>query len=415
MRPSGSDGDSRSLPLAWRRARLGDLVREAQPGFASGRRDPTGVVQLRMNNVTNSCRLDWTSVIRVPADAAAIEAFRLQPGDILFNNTNSEELVGKSALFEGFDEPVVFSNHFTRVRTDDDRLAPEFLAAWFQERWISGLFRQICHRWVGQAAVQSERLLELEMPLPDIREQRRIAQALRKQMAEVQRVHAAAEARWVASESLAEAWLRDVFDRPAARAWPARRIGEFADTCSGTTPARGRRDYYGGTIPWARTTELRDGVITETEERITDLALRECRLTVLPRDTLLIAMYGQGQTRGRTALLGAPATVNQACFAILPNPSVFDSKFLQLWFRRNYKRLRAKTEGRGCNQPNLNGLLLRDQVVALPPVDEQKRTIALLQPRLDDGVRLASLLERELLAIKKLPELLLRRAFSGEL
>lgn len=54
-----------------------------------------------MNNVTNSCRLDWTSVVRVAADAAAIEAFRLQPGDILFNNTNSAELVDKSALFEG--------------------------------------------------------------------------------------------------------------------------------------------------------------------------------------------------------------------------------------------------------------------------------------------------------------------------
>lgn len=164
-----------------------------------------------MNNVTNAGRLDWASVIRVPADAPTLETFRLRPRDVLFNNTNSAELVGKSALFEGFEEPVVFSNHFTRIRTDDDRLAPEFLAVWLQERWISGLFRRICHRWVGQAAVQRERLLELEVPLPDIREQRRIAQVLREQMAEVERARAAAEAQVEVIDAMRTALLRRAF------------------------------------------------------------------------------------------------------------------------------------------------------------------------------------------------------------
>lgn len=101
------------LPPGWRQARLGELIREAQLGFASGKRDPGGVVQLRMNNVTNRGRLDWSSTIRVPADSEIIAIYRLEPGDVLFNNTNSTDLVGKTALFEGHTEPVVFSNHFS--------------------------------------------------------------------------------------------------------------------------------------------------------------------------------------------------------------------------------------------------------------------------------------------------------------
>lgn len=339
----------------------------------------------------------------------APERYKLvEPGTIFYNPMRI--LLGSIALLEEGEEPGITSPDYVVFRTRPNVIHHRWFYDWLRSDDGAAFIRTLARGAVRERML-FRRLAEAEITVPSYEAQLGFARAAIL----VGRAHAAAEAGWVASESLADASLRDVFDRPAAPASRARRIGEFACTCSGTTPARGRRDYYGGTIPWVKTTELRDGVLRETEERITELALRECRLTVLPRDTLLVAMYGQGQTRGRTALLGVPATVNQACFAILPNPSVFDSKFLQLWFRRNYKRLRAETEGRGGNQPNLNGLLLRDQMVVLPPVDEQKRIIALLQPRLGDGARLANLLEREMLAIKKLRESLLRRAFSSTL
>jgi type I restriction enzyme S subunit len=78
---------------------LGELIAEAQPGFACGDRDPNGVIQLRMNNVTTDGLMDWSDFIRVPATTEQIERYRLLTGDVLFNNTNSAELVGKSAVF----------------------------------------------------------------------------------------------------------------------------------------------------------------------------------------------------------------------------------------------------------------------------------------------------------------------------
>ena len=119
----------------------------------------------------------------------------------------------------------------------------------------------------------------------------------------------------------------------------------------------------GAELPWVRTAELTDGTVSKTAEGVTKKALAETSLRPLPRGTLLVAMYGQGQTRGRTGLLGVEATVNQACFAILPKPTVVEPRFLQYWFRANYLQLRRESEGRGGSLPNLNGVTLRRQMI----------------------------------------------------
>ena len=200
-----------SLPDGWRWVRLGEVIREAQGGFASGERDPNGVIQLRMNNVTNRGQFDWASFLRVPADSAAIAAYRLEVGDVLFNNTNSTDLVGKTALFEGYREPVVFSNHFTRLRTITDLLSPDFLALWLQAQWQQRVFANICNRWIGQSAVQRDKLLALEIPLPPLPEQKRIAAILNEQMAAVERTRKALEDQLHTINKLPAALLRRAF------------------------------------------------------------------------------------------------------------------------------------------------------------------------------------------------------------
>src|ERR1700730_6768223 len=118
--------NGRNLPAGWRIEKLGELLDAAVTGFACGKRAPNGVIQLRMNNVTRRGVFDWSSVIRVPATTTLIEQYALRSCDVLFNNTNSAELVGKTAYFGGFSEPVLFSNHFTRLRTKADLLAADF-------------------------------------------------------------------------------------------------------------------------------------------------------------------------------------------------------------------------------------------------------------------------------------------------
>ena len=208
--PVGAHGRA-PLPDGWRWAGLRDLILEAQPGFACGQRDPQGVIQLRMNNVDTRGNLVWDEFLRVPADEQTISKYRLVPGDVMFNNTNSTELVGKSALFPGHEEPVVYSNHFTRLRVDPTRLEAAYLALWLRLQWQSRTFENLCNRWIGQSAVKSDKLLALQIPLAPLPEQKRIAAILNDQMAAVERARKSLEDKLDTINKLPSSLLRRAF------------------------------------------------------------------------------------------------------------------------------------------------------------------------------------------------------------
>ncbi len=154
------------------------MLADWSTGFAIGERSADGVVQLRMNNVAVDGTMNLDDATRVPATPKQVEQYALKRGDVLFNNTNSVDLVGKSALFRGHAEPVLFSNHFTRLRTDPAKCVPEYLAECLRRMWNGRVFANLAQRWVGQAAVQSDKLLPLPILLPPPVEQAKIAGVL---------------------------------------------------------------------------------------------------------------------------------------------------------------------------------------------------------------------------------------------
>lgn len=151
-----------------------------------------------------------------------------------------------------------------------------------------------------------------------------------------------------------------------------KRIIELCNVSSGGTPSRSRKEYYTGNIPWIKTTEVRNDVIYDTEEKITDDAINNSSAKLYPKDSLIIAMYGQGATRGRTAKLGIEASTNQAC-AVLYNidNSIIDTDYLWIYLMHEYERLRALASGN--NQPNLNAQMIKNYEVVIPPFDIQQK------------------------------------------
>jgi type I restriction enzyme S subunit len=201
----------KQLPNGWQWAKLSGLIANAQSGFACGQRDPEGVIQLRMNNVDTRGNFIWDDYIRVPAEKEVIEQYKLIEEDVLFNNTNSVELVGKSAFFTGFSEPVVYSNHFTRLRPKREVLLPDFLSAWLNQQWQQGVFANICNRWIGQSAVKPTKLLSLDFPLPSLTDQKRIVKILNEQMAAVEKARKLAEEQLSIIETMPSGLLRKAF------------------------------------------------------------------------------------------------------------------------------------------------------------------------------------------------------------
>jgi len=151
---------------------------------------------------------------------------------------------------------------------------------------------------------------------------------------------------------------------------PTNRIDRLCDVATGSTPARNRADYYDGPHPWIKTGEVDTPLITSAEEHISDTAIAETNCKLFPVGTLLIAMYGQGKTRGKVGMLGIPAATNQACAAILPSQKI-NRHFLYTQLSLMYEHLRAM--GRGGNQENLNLSMIKSLEVLVPPdhlVDE---------------------------------------------
>ena len=155
--------------------------------------------------------------------------------------------------------------------------------------------------------------------------------------------------------------------------YPYFAVKELNDVVSGGTPSRDKNEYWdNGTIPWVKTTELQNNVITEVEENITELGLLESSAKIVPAGTILIAMYGQGKTRGMTGYLGIKASTNQACACIIPSEKI-NSIFMWKYFEFSYDKLRNLAKG--GNQPNLNSNIIKNFPVLVPPISMQKEFV----------------------------------------
>ncbi|CAD1789039.1 hypothetical protein AE929_08555 [Xanthomonas arboricola] len=157
--------------------------------------------------------------------------------------------------------------------------------------------------------------------------------------------------------------------------WLRRPLGDIAQITSGGTPDRSTPSYWGGTIPWLTTGEIQFNTITDSTEKITEFGLKNSSAKLFPAGTLLMAMYGQGKTRGQIAQLGIEAATNQACAAILFDASN-DPNFYFQYLASQYEELREL--GNAGTQKNLNGGILKRILVPVPPVGEQRRIAHIL-------------------------------------
>lgn len=157
--------------------------------------------------------------------------------------------------------------------------------------------------------------------------------------------------------------------------WALSRLGTFTIVGTGATPSRDRLDYYFPTeINWVTSGETRDDFIFTTNEKISHLALKETNVSIYPKGSLIIAMYGQGKTRGQVSELMIDAATNQACAAVVfVNKEESHRKYLKLFFKMAYEQIRSNASGGA--QPNLNLGKVANTVIPLPPIAEQKRIV----------------------------------------
>lgn len=172
--------------------------------------------------------------------------------------------------------------------------------------------------------------------------------------------------------------------------WKLVQLGEIAQISSGGTPDRSQVRYWNGDIPWVTTGEIQFGTISDTAEKITEEGLQNSSAKLFPPGTLLMAMYGQGKTRGQVAILGIEAATNQACAAIQLRDDV-DREYVYQCLSSQYQAIREL--GNAGAQQNLNAALVKGIALPLPPKSEQAR-IAAVARHWDTAIGLAAKLLR---------------------
>jgi type I restriction enzyme, S subunit len=196
------------------------------------------------------------------------------------------------------------------------------------------------------------------------------------------------------------------------KGWKIATLGELGTWSSGGTPSRKNPEYYGGSIPWVKTGDLRDDYIGATEELITDAGLKSSSAKVFPAGTLLLAMYGA--TIGRTGVLKIDAATNQACAALIAEGLTRDLTPFLWWFFI-HKADEFKAIGQGGAQPNISQAIIKDFPVALPPLNEQRRIVAKLDSLFARSRRAREELERVAGLCDRYRRSVLAAAVSGDM
>ena len=160
--------------------------------------------------------------------------------------------------------------------------------------------------------------------------------------------------------------------------WPLVPLGELCRwVASGGTPLRSVPDYYlGGTIPWLKTGEVKKSFVYETEEFITERGLENSSTKLIPSNSLIVAMYGDGDTAGNVAINKIPLTTNQACCNFVVNDAKADYRYLYYYLKGSYANLVGLKVG--GSQQNLNSQTLRRFPIALPLIATQRKIAAIL-------------------------------------
>lgn len=164
-----------------------------------------------------------------------------------------------------------------------------------------------------------------------------------------------------------------------------KKVAAFA---GGGTPSRAKPEYFGGGIPWVKTTDLNNGLIKTTEETLTALGLKKSSCSVIPAGAVLVAMYGGFRQIGRTGLLTEPAAINQALTAILPDEKRLHPMFLLEWLNFHVGHWR-RLAGSSRKDPNITKNDVADFPVPVLPIDYQNTVVQLLQ-EWDESVELAA-------------------------
>ena len=478
-----------NLPKSWEADYSGFFCLEVQSGFACGRHssDDIGITHVRPYNIGRDGNLDLSEKKFVPV---GYDIKRLSIGDVLFNNTNSPELIGKTALITSKANGLAFSNHMTKL-IFSQYVNPQFAAYQLHFLWMARYYLHKCVKHVNQASISSQEFARtVPFIFSPLNEQHRIVAKIEELFSEIDKgveslktakaqlqVYRQALLKHAFEGKLTAQWRADnpdkvvpaaellrsieqareeryqqqltdwqtaiekwefngkegkkpskpqIFNKPEdfnqtqiynlcklPHGWKWVKLGMCFDVFVGSTPRRNISDNWSGEIPWISSGEVNFKDINTTKEKITKLGLESSSTTVHPPGTVMLAMIGEGKTRGQAGILKISASHNQNTAAIRVLEAAFFSKIVFFYLQYQYEHTR--TLGSGNNQKALSKHRVSEMAFPLFSKCEQSQIMELLDRNISTIDYLENVIEDNLTRNLSLKQSILKKAFSGQL
>lgn len=390
------------LPKGWDEKELRDLVTEVQSGFAfKPIETTTGIPHIRPLNINSEGQLSLENSKVVPEEDIDWERHGLVSGDVLFNNTNSKEWVGKTAIYKSTIKST-FSNHITRLRFKKNIL-PEYAWRILTQLQKDKKFQNLSHQWVNQAAISKDELLSIKIPVPPLPTQQKIVSILEKVESIKQKRQKIEEL----TNQVLESIFVDMFGEFNSNIKQLKtvKIGDICNLVRGSSPRpKGDPRYYGGSIPRLLIQDItRDGrLVSPCIDFLTESGAKLSR----PVSAGTIVMTVSGGV-GVTSKLAIDACIHDGFVAFKNLDSSIEPDYLMFAL----KQLKGSHREAGAIFKNLTTTQVKNTQIFHPSKKDQENFVKIVN-KLEEMIQKQTQNQR---FSEELFNVITQKAFSGEL
>ncbi|TRT87824.1 MAG: restriction endonuclease subunit S [Microcystis aeruginosa Ma_AC_P_19900807_S299] len=418
-----SQENDRQLPDGWQWVKLGDVC-EIINGYAfkSSQFTTDGVPVIKMGNISKdfALKINLNQQSYIAKNIANLyQDFYIYPNDLLITLTDmspSGEYLGTVAIYN-LAKPALLNQRVGKfINLDQEILDNNFLYYTLRSKDFRK-YATLDDTGNLQKNTNPKYLYEYLIPLPPLSEQKRIAAILNEQMEAVEKARKATEAQLEAAKALPAAYLRAVFESEEANSWERRKLGDVCERISkGESPGWQGFDYVTQGVRFIRSENVLWGQFSyEPEVFITHQFHSKLSRSQLRGGDILINLVGA--SIGRVCLVPneiSEANINQAVSVLSPSKELVSDYLVHFiispQLQKHFQEVQVEMA-----RPNISLLNIRELIIPLPTVEKQKQIASTLTEQMQEVERLKQNLKEQLDTINKLPAVLLRRAFKGEL
>jgi len=395
-----------------------------------------GEIPVRLCNYVDVYKNDFITdkipFMRATASTTEIDRFRLRLGDVIVTkDSESWDDIGVPALVRYAAPDLVCGYHLAVLRPRDQVILGDYLFRAIQSQGVASQYF-VAANGVTRFGLSQDAIKSVVIPVPPLEEQRKITHYLDYADRRIKRYIRAKQKLIKLLEEQKQAIIHQAVTRgldpnvrlkPSGVEWVDQipvdceiwKIGQFAKIGNGSTPSRGDAGYWTESgYPWLNSSSVNQGRITNSDQFVTIRALRECHLPRVQPNSVLVAITGQGKTRGKAALLMFEATINQHIAFISPETRIVSPDFLQMALVGSYQRLRAMSDASGSTKGAITCADLKHFQILLPSREAQFYFVTEVNARVRDLEIAAAHATREIDLIREYRTRLIADVVTGK-